>query len=72
VEIFSPWPPLADLRPVFRYHDLHHTFCSRLIAAGVPLLDVQQLVGHKSFSTTLRYAHLNNDHRKRAVEKMEF
>lgn len=62
----------ADLRPAFRYHDLRHTFCSRLVAAGVPLLEVQQLAGHKSYSTTLRYAHLSPDHRKRAVEKVEF
>jgi integrase len=62
----------ADLRPAFRYHDLRHTYCSRLVAAGVPLLEVQQLAGHKSYSTTLRYAHLSPDHRKRAVEKVEF
>jgi integrase len=62
----------ADLRPAFRYHDLRHTYCSRLAAAGVPLLEVQQLAGHKSYSTTLRYAHLSPDHRKRAIEKVEF
>ena len=62
----------ADLRPAFRYHDLRHTFCSRLVAAGVPLLDVQQLAGHKSFATTLRYAHLSPDQRKRAVEMVQF
>jgi site-specific recombinase XerD len=62
----------ADLRPAFRYHDLRHTFCSRLVAAGVPLLEVQKLAGHKSFSTTLRYAHLSPDHLKRAVEKVQF
>jgi integrase len=62
----------ADLRPAFRYHDLRHTFCSRLVAAGVPLLDVQRLAGHKLYSTTLRYAHLSPDQLKRAVEKVEF
>lgn len=72
MEIFSPCPLLTALRPVFRYHDLRHTFCSRLVAAGLPLLDVQQFAGHKSYYTTLKYAHLSNDHRKRAVEKIEF
>jgi integrase len=62
----------VDLRPAFRYHDLRHTYCSRLVAAGVPLLEVQQLAGHKSFSTTLRYAHLSPGHLKRAVEKVRF
>jgi integrase len=62
----------ADLRPAFRYHDCRHTFCSRLVLAGVPLLEVQQLAGHRSFQTTLRYAHLSPDHLKSAVEKVEF
>jgi site-specific recombinase XerD len=62
----------AELRPRFRYHDLRHTYCSRLVAAGVPLLEVQKLAGHKSFQTTLRYAHLSPDHLRRAAEKVEF
>jgi site-specific recombinase XerD len=60
------------LQEPFRYHDMRHTFCSRLVAEGVPLLDVQQLAGHKSYSTTLRYAHLSPDQLKRAVEKVRF
>jgi site-specific recombinase XerD len=62
----------AELRPKFRYHDLRHSFCSRLVAAGVPLLEVQLLAGHKSYGTTIRYSHLSPDHLTRAVEKVEF
>jgi integrase len=62
----------AALTPAFRYHDCRHTFCSRLVSSGVPLLEVQQLAGHKLYSTTLRYAHLSPDHLKRAIEKVEF
>jgi integrase len=62
----------AGLASKFRWHDCRHTFCSRLAAAGVPLLQIQQLAGHKSYSTTLRYAHLSPDHRKKAVEKVRF
>jgi len=62
----------ARLEPAFRYHDLRHTFCSRLASAGVPLLEIKELAGHASFATTLRYAHLSPDRRKRAVEKVEF
>jgi integrase len=62
----------AALASKFRWHDLRHTFCSRLVAAGVPLLEVQQLAGHASYATTLRYAHLSPDHRRKAVEKVRF
>jgi len=41
----------------FRFHDLRHTFASRLAQAGVDPYTIQKLMGHKSFSTTQRYAH---------------
>lgn len=62
----------AALASKFRWHDLRHTFCSRLASAGVPLLQIQQLAGHASFATTLRYAHLSPDHQRKAVEKVRF
>jgi len=60
----------AELRPAFRWRDLRHTFASRAALAGVPLLTIQQLCGHLSFETTLKYAHLSPDHRKQAVERV--
>jgi hypothetical protein len=35
---------------------------------GVNLKAVQELLGHKTFAMTLRYAHLSPDHKKTAVE----
>jgi site-specific recombinase XerD len=54
----------------FHWHDLRHTFASRLVMAGVDIRTVQELLGHKSIVQTMRYAHLSSDHRKVAVEKM--
>ena len=34
-------------------HTFGHTFASQLVMAGVPLRDVQELMGHRSFETTL-------------------
>ena len=42
----------------FRWHHLRHTFCSRLVMAGVDLRTVAQLAGRKSISMTMRYSHL--------------
>ena len=39
-------------------HALRHTFCSRLVQRGVPILTVKELAGHKTIEVTLRYAHL--------------
>jgi len=52
----------------FRFHDLRHTFASWLVMKGINLKTVQELMGHKSFSMTLRYSHLSPDHKKEAVE----
>jgi integrase len=56
----------ADIKD-FRFHDLRHTFASRLVMAGVNLKTIQELLGHKSYQMTLRYSHLSPEIRKQAV-----
>ena len=62
---------LAGLEGV-TLHTLRHTFASQLVMEGVPLRDVQELMGHQDFRTTLRYAHLSPDHVKRQVLNLPF
>lgn len=52
------------------WHDLRHTFASRLVMAGVNLRTVQELMGHKTITMTARYAHLSPEHRTAALEKL--
>jgi len=52
----------------FTWHCLRHTFCSRLVMAGVPLKSVQELMGHKTIQMTARYAHLAPEYLRNAVE----
>lgn len=44
-----------------RIHDLRHSFASALVNKGVPIYDVQKLLGHQDVKTTERYAHLSMD-----------
>ncbi len=39
-----------------RFHDLRHTFGTRMGAAGVPMRTLQEWMGHRDFKTTLIYA----------------
>jgi site-specific recombinase XerD len=52
----------------FSWHCLRHTFCSRLVMAGVPLKTCQELMGHKTSQMTARYAHLSPGHLQDAIE----
>ena len=45
----------ADVRAV-RFHDLRHTFGTRMAAQGVPMRVLQEMMGHRDFKTTLIYA----------------
>ena len=54
-----------------RWHDLRHTFASRLASAGVPTRTLQELLGHHSPAMTARYAHLAPDHLRAAVGALE-
>jgi integrase len=56
--------------PNFSWHCLRHTFASRLVMSGVDIRTVQELLGHKSIVTTMRYAHLAPGHGATAVEAL--
>lgn len=70
VRRFHPALKAANIEN-FRFHDLRHTFCSRLVMAGVKLREVQEMAGHKNYETTNRYAHLSPDHVRNAVKALD-
>ena len=67
--VFNPALKEAKVKD-FRWHDLRHTFASRLTMAGVDLRTLQELMGHKTIKMTLRYSHLSPTHTLEAVNKL--
>jgi len=55
----------------FSWHDLRHTFASRLAMAAVDVRTIQELMGHATLTMTLRYAHLSPAHKLDAVRRLE-
>ncbi len=54
-----------------RFHDLRHTFATRLLQAGASLQIVRDFLGHTSASTTLRYTHSSSDAMRDAVTALD-
>jgi len=55
----------------FRFHDLRHTFGSRLGMAGVDLKTIMEIMGHKSHKMAMRYQHPTPDHKLNAVKLLD-
>ncbi len=53
-----------------RFHDLRHTFGTRLIQSGADIETVRDLMGHHSITVTQRYLHTNEQRRREAVETL--
>ena len=66
------WGAVLEVAKIegFRLHDLRHTFASRVKRGGADLYTVQRLLGHSSPFMTQRYAHLQPDDLRAAVEKV--
>lgn len=64
-------PALIEAKiPDFRFHDLRHTFASRLVAAGVHSLIVQKAGGWSDERMLQRYVHHDPNLIRAAVERL--
>ncbi len=64
------WYPAVGAAGIRSYPPrvMRHTAASWLVQDGVPLYDVQALLGHEDSATTQRYAHLAPDAHSKVIE----
>jgi integrase len=61
---------LTRYRATVRLHDLRHSYASHLVSNGVGLQIVGKLMGHVQASTTMRYAHLQDEALRAATNQL--
>lgn len=58
--------------PRIKFHALRHSAASLMLAQGVPLKTIQEILGHSSIAVTSAfYAHLGDDLKRQAADAMD-
>jgi len=53
-----------------RIHDLRHLCGSFLVMRGVDVETIRSILGHRDLTTTQRYLHIVNAHKRQAIERL--
>ena len=54
----------AKIDETFIVHSLRHSFATKLVEKGVPLVQVKELLGHSCIRSTMTYVHVANNMQK--------
>ncbi len=67
--ILKGYARAANLSPDITPHTLRHSFATHMLRGGMPLRNVQEMLGHANISTTQVYTHLTSDHVREVYER---
>jgi len=72
IDLRFPWKKVIKLAGIkdFRFHDCRHSCASYLLMNGASLIEIAEILGHKTMSMVKRYAHLSEAHAGKVLEKM--
>jgi len=68
---FKKYVRRLGLDSKLHFHHLRHTFASSLVRQGVPIYEIQHLLGHASVITTQVYAHVGVEELRHAVCRLD-
>lgn len=67
--ILKGYARAANLSPDITPHTLRHSFATHMLRGGMPLRNVQEMLGHANISTTQVYTHLTSEHVREVYER---
>lgn len=72
LDLRQPWEAALKAAAItdFRWHDLRHTAASYLCMAGVSLVEIAKVLGHRTLAMVARYSHLSDEHIVSTGEKL--
>lgn len=72
LDLRQPWEAALKAAGIadFRWHDLRHTAASYLCMAGVSLVEIAKVLGHRTLAMVTRYSHLSDGHIVATGEKL--
>jgi integrase/recombinase XerD len=68
---FARWVRKLDLGKAVSMHTLRHSYATHLLEAGLDVVTLQRLLGHRHLSTTSRYLHLSTQQWQRSLGPVE-
>lgn len=72
IDIRTAWENARDKAELvdFRFHDLRHSTASYLAMKGASLVEIAEVLGHRTLQMVRRYSHLSESHVKGLVERL--
>lgn len=72
IDIRASWENARDAAKIadFRFHDLRHSTASYLAMNGASLVEIAEILGHRTLQMVRRYAHLSESHVKGVVKEL--
>lgn len=64
------WVKRAGIKKKIRWHELRHSFGTNLAMNGTPIIEIRELMGHKTLKYTERYVKASQDIMQRATDNL--